>query len=87
MTLIDTLLIVFITASVIVGLVVLLLTTNVIGLPKLEYYKIAYSTLVVCILLFVLTLFAKALFVYKENSQNADECRKANPPFWCELGE
>lgn len=87
MALIDTLLIIFIIASLLVGLVVILLTTNLIGLPNPEYYKIVYSVLVICILLFVLTLFAKALFTYKQNSQNTNECNKANPPFWCELGE
>lgn len=87
MVLIDNLLIVFISASLIIGLVVLLLTTNIIGLPNPRSYKYVYSALVICLLLFVLLLFAKALLVYYNNSQNVDECKKSNPPFWCELGE
>lgn len=87
MTLIDSLLIIFIITSLVIGLVVLLLTTNLIGLPNPAAYKIVYSALVICLLFFVLTLFAKALFVYYENAKDVDECKKANPPFWCELGE
>jgi len=87
MALIDNLLIIFIVTSLVVGLVVLLLTANIIGLPNPKSYKVVYSTLILSLLLFVLTLFAKGMLTYKQNSQNVDQCRKENPPFWCELGE
>lgn len=87
MALIDNLLIIFIIASLVAGVIVLLLTTNLIGLPNPSSYKVVYSVLVICLLFFVLTLFAKALFVYYEKSQNQDECNQRDRPFWCELGE
>ena len=85
MGLIDTVILILVVMSVALGMLVTLLATKLIQLPSQKNNKLIYSLLMISLLALVITLFSKALMT--SSNGNTDECKKADPPFWCYLDE
>lgn len=90
MTLVNSLLLILIFASLMIGLAIVLVHTDIISLKNASRVKILYSALVICLLLLVITFSAKLLSTdegkkWLDSFSNNGDCDKPDRPYWCEL--
>jgi len=90
MTLANSLLLILIIASGIIGLLIVLVHTDFIALKKASNIKTLYSSLVVCLLLFVIVFSVKLLSSdggkkWLDSFSDSDDCDKIDRPYWCDL--
>lgn len=90
MIIVNSLLLILVFISVIIGLIIALVHTDFIALKKASSVKILYSVLVICLLLLVITFSAKLLSSdegkkWLDSFSDNGDCEKPNRPYWCEL--
>ena len=86
---ISLLLIILTVISSTIGLIILLVLTDIIALKNNSGIKVLYSALVITLLLLVFVLATK--FISESDGdwlpsfKSSDSCNKKDPPFWCDL--
>ena len=90
MTLVNSILVILVFASTIIGLIIILVLTKFVSLKDTSSIRILYSALVICLLLFVITFSVKLLTTdegkkWLDSFSTSGDCDKPNRPYWCEL--
>jgi len=90
MTALDGLLIALLFASLVIGLVIILIRADIISLKTSSRIKVLYSALIITLLLLFLGFSTKLLStdngqMWLDSFSNNGDCDKPNRPYWCEL--
>jgi hypothetical protein len=76
--------------SVMIGLIIIFVQTELVSLKDALSLKLLYSALAICLLLSVITFSAKLFSTdagkkWLDSFSDNGDCEKPNRPYWCEL--